>query len=145
MSLTRTAGNKAILGRLDSAMNSGDAELIARMIDEVFAPDVRVGTPLPLETTGAEAMKEVFVRLLQAFPDLHITVEDVIAEGDKVVCRNTVTGTHLGEYLGIPATGRSVTYKEIMILRFDNGRVVETWGVVDVHAQLKQLGVLGEG
>jgi steroid delta-isomerase-like uncharacterized protein len=145
MSATRTAGNKAILSRLDSAMNSGDAELIAQTIDDVFAPDVRVGTPLPLETSGAEAMKEVFVRLLQAFPDLHITVEDVIAEGDKVVCRNTVTGTHLGDYLGIPPTGRSVTYKEIMIARFDNGRIVETWGVVDVHAQLKQLGVPGEG
>jgi steroid delta-isomerase-like uncharacterized protein len=142
MSVTQTAGNKAILNRLDVAMNSGDAELIARTIDDVFAPDVRVGTPLPLETTGAEAMKEVFARLHQAFPDLHITVEDVIAEGDKVVCRNTVTGTHRGEYLGVPATGRSVTYKEILIARFDDGRIVETWGVVDVHSQLKQLGIL---
>jgi steroid delta-isomerase-like uncharacterized protein len=142
MTLTRTAGNKAVLSRLDAAMNSGDAELIARTIDDVFAPDVRVGTPLPLETTGAEAMKEVFARLHQAFPDLHITIEDVIAEGDKVVCRNTVTGTHRGEYLGVPATGRSVTYKEILIARFDNGRIVETWGIVDVHSQLKQLGIL---
>ena len=142
MSETQTARNKAIVTRLNAAMNSCDAELIARTIDEVFAPDVRVGTPMPLETSGAEAMKEVFVRLLQAFPDLHITFEDVIAEDDKVVCRNTVTGTHKGEHLGIPATGRSVTYKEIFIARFDNGRVVETWGVVDIHSQLKQLGVL---
>ena len=82
----------------------------------------------------------MFARLRQAFPDLQVTVEDVIAEGDKVVARNTVTGTHQGEYLGLPPTGRSIAYNEIFIFRFANGRIAETWGVVDVFSQLRQLG-----
>jgi predicted ester cyclase len=66
----------------------------------------------------------------------------LIAEGDKVVSRNSVTGTHLGDYMGRPPTGKHVTYNEIFIFRFADGRVAETWGVVDVFAQMKQLGVI---
>jgi predicted ester cyclase len=62
-----------------------------------------------------------------------------------VVGRNTVTGSHRGEYLGIPPTGRSVTYNEIFIFRMTDGRIVETWGVVDVLAQLRQLGHHDDG
>jgi steroid delta-isomerase-like uncharacterized protein len=134
--------NKAAFGRLHDAMNSGDAEIMAKTIDEVAHPDLRFATPLPMEATGAEAMKEVFTRLWRAFPDLHVAVEDLIAEGDKIVIRNTVTGTNNGEYMGRPPTGRPVRYNEIFIFRFENGRIVETWGVVDVLAQMRQLGVL---
>jgi steroid delta-isomerase-like uncharacterized protein len=84
----------------------------------------------------------VFATLQRAFPDLHVTVEDLIEEGDKVVARNTVTGTHRGEYLRLPPTGKSVTYNEIFILRFVDGRIAETWGVVDVLSQLRQLSVI---
>ena len=80
--------------------------------------------------------------LLRGLPDLHLTIEDLIAEGDKVVARNTVTGTHQGEYMGLPPTGKSVTYNEIFIVRFAGGRIAETWGVVDVFSQMKQLGVI---
>jgi steroid delta-isomerase-like uncharacterized protein len=139
---TREASNKATFQRLLDASNSHDAELLAKTIDEVFHPDVRAGTPLPIGATGAEAIKEVFATLDRAFPDLHITVEDLIAEGDKVVGRNTVTGTHRGEYLGVAPTGRTITYREIFIFRFAGGRIAETWGVVDVAAQLRQLGLI---
>ena len=84
----------------------------------------------------------MFGRLFRAYPDLHITVEDLIEEGDRIVSRNTVTATHQGEYLGLPPTGKSVTYNEILILRFAAGRVAETWGVPDVFSQMKQLGVI---
>ncbi|GAB3904556.1 hypothetical protein GCM10029964_098490 [Kibdelosporangium lantanae] len=87
-------------------------------------------------------MADVFTRLRTAFPDLRVAVEDVIAEGDKVVCRNRVTGTHLGEYMGRPATGRTVSYEEIFVVRFADGLIAETWGVVDVLTQLRQLGFL---
>jgi predicted ester cyclase len=63
-------------------------------------------------------------------------------EEDKVVIRNTVTGTHQGEYMGRPPTGRSITYNEIFIFRFADGRIAETWGVVDVLSQLRQLGMI---
>jgi steroid delta-isomerase-like uncharacterized protein len=134
--------NKAMVTRFEEAMSSGDWDLISRTIDELVAPDALIRTPLPIEATGAELLKAVFGRLHRAFPDLHIAIEDVIAEGDKVVIRNTVTGTHQGEYMGLPPTGRSITYKEIFIFRVVDGRVVETWGVVDVLSQLRQLGAI---
>jgi steroid delta-isomerase-like uncharacterized protein len=142
MSTAQEVANKAAFRRLCDAANTGDAELIATTIDEVVQPDARIGTPLPLDVTGAEAMKQVWATLVRAFPDLHVTVEELIAEDDKVVARNSVTGTQRGEYLGHPPTGRSVTYNEIFILRFAGGRIAETAGVVDVMAQLRQLGLL---
>jgi len=142
MSTAQETTNKAMFSRFHDAMNTGDAELISKTIDEVFEPDVLIRTPLPVQATGAQALKQVWAILLRAFPDVHITVEDVIAEGDKVVARDTVTGTHQGEYMGVPPTGKSVTYNEIFILRFVKGRIAETWGVVDVLSQMKQLGVI---
>jgi steroid delta-isomerase-like uncharacterized protein len=135
-----STSNKVTFRRFHDAVNTGDAELISNTIDELVEPDVRIRTPVPVQATGAQALKDVFGRLHRAFPDLHVTVEDLIAEGDKVVGRNSVTGTHQGEYMGLPATGKSVTYNEIMIFRFVDGRIAETWGVVDVFAQMKQLG-----
>ena len=142
MSTAEEATNKATTERFDDALNSGDAERIFKTIDEVVAPDALIRTPLPVEATGAELAKELFARLMRAYPDLHITIEDLIAEGDKVVSRNTVTGTHQGEYMGIPPTGNSVTYNEVIITRFADGRIVETWAVVDVLTQMRQLGVI---
>lgn len=126
-------------------MNSGDMEVISKTIDELVEPDVLIRTPLPIDATGAEALKQVWATLLRAFPDLHVAVEDMIEEGDKLVCRQTVTGTHQGEYMGRPPTGRSVTYNEIFIFRFAGGRIAETWGVVDVLSQMRQLGVVPVG
>jgi len=142
MSTDQVTRNKATVRRFHDAVNSGDAQLIAQTIDEVVEPDVRIGTPLPIDATGAQALKQVWTTLLRAYPDLHVAVEDLIAEADKLVTRNVVTGTHQGEYLGLPPTGRPVTYNEIFIFRFEDGRIAETWGVVDVLAQLRQLGAI---
>ncbi|MEU5540091.1 ester cyclase [Streptomyces sp. NPDC020362] len=145
MSTSRATSNRATLDRFHDAVNSGDAEVISKTIDEVFEPDVLFHAPVPMGETGASALKRVWSVLLHAFPDVHVTVEDVVAEGDKVVSRNTVTGTHLGEYRGLAPTGRSVAYNEIFIFRFAGGRVAEIWGVVDVFSQMRQLGMLPEG
>lgn len=142
MSTAGAASNKATLNRLHSAVNSGDLEIISKAIDELVAPDVVFHAPVPTGATGAEALKRVWEVLLRAFPDIHVASEETIAEGDKVVSRNTVTGTHRGEYQGLPPTGRTVTYNEIFILRFAAGRIAEIRGVVDVLAQLRQLGAL---
>lgn len=142
MSAPQAVSNKATFDRLHDAVNSGDAEIIAKTIDEIVEPDLLFHAPVPSGVTGTEALKQVWVTLLRAFPDLHVAIEDVVAEGDKVVFRNTVTGTHLGEYRGVAPTGRSVTYGEIFILRFTGGRIAEIWGVVDVFAQLRQLGLI---
>jgi steroid delta-isomerase-like uncharacterized protein len=142
MSTPQETSNKATFRRFHEATNTGDAELISRTIDEIFEPDVLIITPLPVKATGARAIKEVFAKLHRAFPDLHVTVADLIAEGNKVVGRNSITGTHRGEYMGLPPTGKTVTYSEIFIFRFADGRIAETWGVVDVASQMKQLGMI---
>jgi steroid delta-isomerase-like uncharacterized protein len=142
MSTTEVTSNKATFSRFHEAMNARDAEVVSKVIDEIVEPNVLFHTPVPIDATGAQALKQVWAVLLRAFPDLHVAVEDVIAEGDKVVCRNTVTGTHQGEYRGLPPTGKSVTYNEIFIFRFADGRIAEIWGVVDVLTQMRQLGVI---
>jgi hypothetical protein len=142
MSTTAATSNKATFSRFHEACNSGDAEVISKTIDEVVEPDVLFHAPVPMDATGAQALKHVWAVLLRAFPDIHVAVEDAIAEGDKVVFRNTVTGTHEGEYRGLPPTGKSVTYQEIFIVRFAGGRIAEIWGVVDVFSQMRQLGAI---
>ncbi|MGA7671173.1 MAG: ester cyclase [Nitrolancea sp.] len=145
MSTVQEQSNKATFTRFQEIVSSGDWELISETIDEVVESDALIRTPLPIEATGAELLKQVFGRLHRAFPDLHVTIEDLIAEGDKVVARNTVTGTHRGEYMGLPPTGKPITYNEIFIFRFAGGRITETWGVVDVLSQLRQLGAIPGG
>ena len=145
MSTAQETRNKAAVRGVCDAANTGDAELISQTIDALVEPDALIRTPLPLDTRGAQKLKEVFTRLHRAYPDLHVRIEDLVAEGDKVVSRNTVTGTHQGEYMGIPATGKSVTYNEIFIARFADGLIAETWGVVDVLSQMRQLGAIPEG
>jgi steroid delta-isomerase-like uncharacterized protein len=141
MPAVQATSNKATFMRFhDAFANSGDSEFISKTIDEIVEPDVKNHTPV--EATGAQVLQELFARLHRAFPDLHVTVEDLIEEGDKVAGRNTLTGTHQGEYMGLPATGKSITYNEIIIFRFVNGRIAETWGVVDVFSQMKQLGMI---
>jgi predicted ester cyclase len=142
MSTAEETGNKATFKRFHDAVNTGDVELISKTIDEIVEPDALIHTPLPIEATGAQALNQMWPTLLQGLPDVHVTIEDLIAEGDKVVSRNSVTGTHQGEYMGLAPTGKSVRYNEIFIIRFVNGRIAETWGVVDVFSQMKQLGVI---
>jgi predicted ester cyclase len=142
MPAAQETSNKATFRYLLEAANTHDEERLSKTIDEVFDPGVLIRTPLPVQATGARAFKEVFATLHRAFPDLHITVEDVIEDGDKVVCRNTVTGTHHGPYMGLAPTGTSVAYNEIFILRFASGRIAEVWGIVDVLSQMKQLGLI---
>ena len=135
----RETSNKATVRRLQDAM-SGGRELVSQVIDEVVEPEVVFHAPMPNGATGATALKEVMTVLDRAYPDLRVAIDDLIEEGDKVVARNSVTGTHRGTYLGLPPTGRPVAYSEIFIFRFARGRIAEIWGVVDVLAQLKQLG-----
>lgn len=143
MPAAQTARNTAALHRFHAAANSRDLDTISTAIDDFFAPDMLFHAPVPNGLTGPEAMKQVWRTLLRAYPDIHVTIEETVTEGDKVVARNTVTGTHLGEFQGIQPTGRTVAYSEMFILRFaDDGRVAEVSGVVDVLAQLRQLGAL---
>ena len=91
------------------------------------------------------AHEKAFVPIIRAaFPDSHHTIEDLIAEGDKVVTRFTWTGTHRGEFEGIPPSGRRISVGGIWIHRLEGGRIVEgrDWGLVDWMSLLRQLGAL---
>ncbi|MEY9909880.1 putative ester cyclase [Catenulispora sp. MAP12-49] len=142
----RSAQDKiSALERVQAAANAGDLDLVLELIDEVCAPDMIVSTPLKLPVSGVELQKTVFRMLLAAFPDLHIHTEDRLVDGDKVVYRNVVTGTHQGTYLGVEPTGKKITYDEIFIVRLDSsGRIAQTWGVVDTAAQMRQLGIISD-
>ena len=142
MSTAQETPNKTTFRQLTEAMNTGDRDLMSKAIDAAYAPDALIHTAMPVQATGSQAIKEVFGTLYRAFPDLHIAVDDLIEEGDKMVARNTVTGTHRGEYMGVPPTGKLIKYNEIFVLRFVNGRIAETGGIVDVLSQMKQLGVI---
>ncbi|MGW8761591.1 ester cyclase [Streptomyces sp. NPDC055815] len=142
MPAAEAMSNIAVIERFHAATNSGDPVLVAKAVDELTAPDLVFHAPVAMGATGREALKRVWEVLLRAFPDIHVAVEETIAEGDKVVSRNAVTGTHLGEYRDMPPTGKSVAYGEIFVFRFTDGRIAEIRGVVDVLTQLRQLGAL---
>jgi len=96
--------------------------------------------------TTKEGTLDFFRALLTAFPDFRMNVEDLIADGDKTVARVRVTGTHLGEFMGVPPTGTGVDVELIDIMRFDGaGLVYEHWGVADMLSLMQQLGVVPTG
>jgi predicted ester cyclase len=90
-------------------------------------------------------MKNLVTMFRAAFPDLHSTVDLLIAEGDIVVGRHATTGTHRGEFMGIPATNKQVSISEIHIVRIANGKAVEHWGNQDDMGMMQQLGLIPEG
>jgi len=109
--------------------------------DEVYANDF-VGHSPPDEIKGHEAIKQFASMWRSAFPDLQFTIEDQIAEGDKVVTRWTARGTHEGELQGIAPTGKQVTMSGITVSRIAGGRIVEGWTNRDALGMLVQLGVV---
>jgi len=123
------------------------AELVSTgnmaLVDENVAPDfVRHDLGGRPDIVGPEGVK-LFVGVLRAaFPDIQMTVEDVIGEGDKVVVRYTARGTHSGVFQGIAPTGRKVTWAGINIYRVEGGKAVETWQLADALGLMQQLGVV---
>jgi len=111
-------------------------------MDEFFAPNVIPHALPPTTTRGREGYKQMLSALFAAFPDFSITVEDMIAEGDKVVCRVTTRGTHRGEFMGMAPTGKRMTWTSIFIWRIEGGKVVEIWSEVDQIGLMRQMGVV---
>jgi steroid delta-isomerase-like uncharacterized protein len=114
------------------------------VLNEIIANDhVNTGPgTLPGLPTGPEGSKQFVQVYLNAFPDVHFTIDDQIAEGDKVMTRWTASGTHKGELAGIPATGKSSTVTGINVERIMNGKIVESWGIFDQFGMMQQLGVI---
>ena len=112
------------------------------LADELVSADFLNHEAPPDAPRGPAGLRYIVTMLRTAFPDLHYDTEELIAEGDKVVARTTMRGTHLGPYLGIPPTGRRFEQKQIHILRFVDGKAVEHRAVRDDLGMLQQLGVI---
>jgi steroid delta-isomerase-like uncharacterized protein len=138
-----TEENKAVVRRAYEALNKGKEAVMAAM-DELHAPDYVYHSPSPglWPDMDLAAMKQSMHAYFMATPDLHYTVEDMVAEGDKVVSRFTWRGTHLGEFMGIPPTGKVVTLTGIYITRVAGGKCVEDWCSADMLGMFQQLGVI---
>ena len=114
------------------------------VLDEIIAKDHVNSGPgsLPGLPTGPEGTKQLVTVYRNAFPDVHFTIDEQIAEGDKVMTRWTAHGTHQGELVGIPATGNLSTVTGIAIDRLVNGKIAESWGIFDQFRMMQQLGVI---
>jgi steroid delta-isomerase-like uncharacterized protein len=134
--------NKAIARRMYEAFGQAVSTGNWAALDAVLAADAIDHNPVPGQGPGLEGVKQVFAVFAAGFPDLHFTVEDMIAEGDKVVSRLTMHGTHRGDFEGIAPTGKSITQTGIDILRLVGGKVIERWGEFDNLGLMQQLGVI---
>lgn len=131
------ARNKAAVQRFNHAfIAQGDMKAFEELMDPRFINR----TALPGFPPGADGMVKMIVEILRAaFPDISVEIHDQIAEGDKVFTRKTLSGTHRGEFLGVPATGRRLSIQVFDLVRLENGRYVEHWGLNTVPLLAMQL------
>ena len=136
--LMSTEQNKANARRFyEEVWNQGNLAVADELnainfVDESLQPPIR----------SLEDLKHFVTMYRTAFPDAHFTIEDIIAEGDKVAVRFTATGTHQGDLMGIAPTGKHVTATGISIIRYENGKSMEGWANFDDLGMLQQLGVI---
>lgn len=131
--------NKALTQRfIDEIFNQGNLA----SLDELIADDFVDRTPMPNVPANKEGLKQIALMFRAAFPDLKVTVEQQIAEGDLVAMRLVTRGTHRGDLMGIAATGKQIEINEQHIIRIANGKAVEHWGVEDNLGMMQQLGVV---
>lgn len=132
-----TDSNKQLVARLYDALNAGDVAAVGDLVTHDYIEN----DPLPGQGEGREGVVDRFTMIVTSLAP-HFTVHDVIAENDKVVVRWTNAGTHVGEFAGIPATGRAFTIGGIDIYRVSEGRLCEHWHQLDQLSMLGQLGLL---
>jgi len=133
------SGNRAVVQRfLEEVINQGRLE----QANEIVAEDFVELDPLPGQRQGREGLKEVIGMLRTAFPDMHWVVDEMIAEGEKVVTRFTWTGTQQGTFMGIPATGKNVVVKGVVIDRIVGGMMTDSRILMDTMGMMQQLRVI---
>jgi steroid delta-isomerase-like uncharacterized protein len=131
--------NKAILrAYVETIFNQKQVD----RADELVAPDYVDHAALPGQAPGLEGAKKKWAMYLAGIPDLRVTIEEMVAEGDKVGVRRSYEGTHRGELLGVPPTGKQVRIGGISIFRLAGGKIAEHWEQLDRLALMQQLGVI---
>jgi predicted ester cyclase len=130
--------NKELVRRFVREINNGNLDAL----DEIVAPEFRDHQSLPPGTpSGLAGLKAFFAAQRTAFPDMDVTIDDITADGDRVWDRLTIRATNTGPFMGIPATGKRVTFEVFDLTRFAGGKVVEHWGVADNLGMMQQLGI----
>lgn len=130
--------NKATLVRfIEEVFNKGRTDALDEFVTSDFTRHAMGGT-----TSGRQILVDAVTALRTGFPDFHVSIEDMLAGGDKVAQRQVHTGTHLGEFAGVKPTGRRIETTEVSIARFQDGKIAEAWVNVDQLTMLRQIGAL---
>jgi predicted ester cyclase len=132
---------KASYRRIIEAISKGDPG----PLDGLMAPDIVDHNPVPNQAPGLDGFKQWMAAVRTTFPDLEGTVEDVLAEGDRVAARVTWRGMQRGDFAGMSATNKPVSFAAIHIVRFSRGLAVEWWGTADLLGALQQIGATISG
>ncbi|HEY0072005.1 MAG TPA: ester cyclase [Chloroflexia bacterium] len=128
--------NVEVYRRVFDAVNGGDEAAL----DDLLTEGVVDNNPIPGQEPGIAGFKQWMRYVRTAFPDVHVTVEDTLSQGDRVAGRVTWRGTHEGPLAGVAASGKPVQFTAIHIVRFENGKAAEWWGVADLLGALQQIG-----
>jgi predicted ester cyclase len=124
-----------VLAGIYEALNTGNLALL----DKFVAPGYVEHSE---GFQGVEPFRQQITAFRAAFPDLHVTIDDLIIDGSRFASRTTITGTHTGDLMGMPATGRQISVGAVDIGRIENGQAQERWGGLDMYSLLTQLGVI---
>lgn len=130
--------NIATMDRLNAAIESGDFQVF----DDILAPGATDHDPAPGQVPGPEGFRQFFTKLRTAFPDLKVSVEKMIADGEYVALAYMITGTHQGRFLGFAPTGKRMQARGVEIGKFAHGQLIERWGSSDQLGILQQLGLV---
>lgn len=133
-------GSQDLVRRLIDAINRQDDEALRDLV----APDYLYRTPGE-ELRGVEALQGLLAAYRRGFPDLELVIDDMFGAGDRVATAFTFTGTHRGELMGVPATGRRVSVHGTIHSRVEDGRIVEEWELLDLATMHRQLGLADDG
>jgi steroid delta-isomerase-like uncharacterized protein len=137
--MSMSAANKEIIRAfMEEVLNQGRFERMNDLVKEDFIEL----DPLPGQQAGREGLKAVLMQMKSAFPDIHWVIQETISEGDKVVTRFTWSGTHRNTFLGIPATGKPVEVKGVVIDRLEAGKMADSRILMDTLGLMQQLGIL---
>ncbi len=134
-----TEENKALVRRFSHEFKNKANHGI---VDELCAKNFKHHFKDPRIAPGPTGMKNLGKVVAGAFPDVHVTIEDLIAEDDRVVERSSVKGTHKGDFFGIPATSKPVAWTEAHVYRVENGKIAELWSEVDFMSIMMQIGAI---
>ena len=140
--MTPTATEKANIVIVRKFFEVGPSKGDLAAADSLLHSEFSLHTPLPTPGPGIEAMNNVIVTCRAAFHNLNVTVDDIMADGDKVTARFTARGIHKGEFMGLPPTGKAIMMTGIEIFRVNDGKIAELWGEVNLMGLMQQLGIL---